>query len=630
MKRLAGRKKLLLVLVLGLMLGMMPVHVFAYDSTATWKTRIDAAIATMDTASYYYGYTDTPRSELLAWNGSYTLDALLRMYQLTKDTQYIQKTSAYIDHMYDNLGDVNGDGYLGWGTEYYTPGTYTEYVVHYGMILVQWAKFILTVKADSTLAASLNPQGITYASQVASLESVIDNHLVARWNKDWSVVYNTYLDEYNSNKSLPHNQYLALANALYLLYQANTANKHYLLWADQMCGKWKSYVVANGTAYKWNYHDVMIPADDNSPALEDWSHAAVDIQNAILNYNRGGSWTGPEMTKLGNTIYSVMYDGNASDPGLYHNVGGTGAADGEITGAHLDLDRWVSGIWTRGEKHRSLNWGGAAARPLMDAAKILQLHPSNAAPESFALSSPVDGATGRDTTTAFTWQPSKNASDYTLQISTSSSFSTYTVNRPSITETSASVQSLAPNTTYYWRVIARNKAGTTITSETRSFTTKPAPTFTLTFKHSDTRASGSPAGFLYKQVLVDDVVVWEQDVTADAASTWLTSSVNITAQSGSKSSVNIKFRLYNKGNISNYSASAYFDDVALTNADVVNGGFEKSELWSYLESGTAFTGGYDSTVVSSGAKSYRLSIPSNTASSAGHYGAVQNRWALMQ
>lgn len=630
MKSSSLQRSVRIALAVVLALTVFPMNVFAYDSFSTWKSRFDTSIANMDNPTYYYGYTDSPRSEYLAWNGAYTVNGLLRMYQLTKDSSYMAKSSEYIDNMYTNLGDVNGDGYLGWGSTHYDPD-YTEYIVHYGMVISEWARFILLVRADSELAASMNPQGIAYASQATALENMINTQLIPRWNTNWSLEHNVYLNEYTSFKSLPNNMYLSMANALYMMAKVNPANRHYLLWADQLSSRFKSTMIPSGSAYIWNYHDIILPGiDTHTVNVEDWAHASVDINNALLNYNRGGSWNSNEITKLGHTIYSKMYDGNAADPKLYYRVNGTGATTGEITGYHYDLDRWVNGIWARGEKHKSLTWSGIGAREAMDVSRILQLHPSNSAPLAFTLSSPSNSATEQNTTQVFNWNPSANASDYTLQVSTSSSFATYTVNRPFLTDTNAIVQFLANNQTYYWRVIARNKSGSTITSATRSFITKSPPSFTLSFRHYDSRDSSAATGYWYKQVLVDNTVVWEQDIAADASNSWMDTSVNVTSQAADKSNVEIKFRVINKSEVSNYAFDVYFDQVSLTNTDVVNGGFEKNEGWRYTESGSKFIGGYNTSIKYAGTKSFELALPSNIAASVGKYNALETRWALLQ
>ncbi len=75
------------------------------------------------------------------------------------------------------------------------------------------------------------------------------------------------------------------------------------------------------------------------------------------------------------------------------------------------------------------------------------------------LISPPSGATGVSISPTLTWSGVSGASSYNLQISTSSSFSTLTVNQNGITTTSEQVSGLNSGAIYYWRVSASNSSG---------------------------------------------------------------------------------------------------------------------------------------------------------------------------
>ncbi|MDQ3051604.1 MAG: peptidylprolyl isomerase, partial [Bacteroidota bacterium] len=74
---------------------------------------------------------------------------------------------------------------------------------------------------------------------------------------------------------------------------------------------------------------------------------------------------------------------------------------------------------------------------------------------------PPDSATGINLNPVFTWDPVTNADSYTLQVSTTSTFTTQSMvyNTAGITTTSQQVGGLNPNQLYYWRV--RSASGTT-------------------------------------------------------------------------------------------------------------------------------------------------------------------------
>ncbi|MGH2567296.1 MAG: Ig-like domain-containing protein, partial [Bacteroidota bacterium] len=97
------------------------------------------------------------------------------------------------------------------------------------------------------------------------------------------------------------------------------------------------------------------------------------------------------------------------------------------------------------------------------------------APAAPSLASPANGATGVAVNPTLSWNASSGAASYSVQVSTSNTFSTTIVDRSGLTETSFSVSGLANGTLYYWRVNATNSSGTSGWSSVASFTTV-APT----------------------------------------------------------------------------------------------------------------------------------------------------------
>ncbi len=99
------------------------------------------------------------------------------------------------------------------------------------------------------------------------------------------------------------------------------------------------------------------------------------------------------------------------------------------------------------------------------------LPPSSTKPGAPTLASPADGAAVAGTSVTFSWNtPSGSPSKYHLQISTSSTFSSFFYNKDDRTGNSVTL-SLFPNngTRYYWRVRAYNSAGWGAWSSSRSF-----------------------------------------------------------------------------------------------------------------------------------------------------------------
>jgi transposase-like protein len=84
---------------------------------------------------------------------------------------------------------------------------------------------------------------------------------------------------------------------------------------------------------------------------------------------------------------------------------------------------------------------------------------------------PIQGALNVPVSNTLRWAKSSWAATYRVQLSTDSTFATTLVNDSTVTDTSRAVGPLANNTTYYWRVYAKNAAGTSLWSTRRSFTT---------------------------------------------------------------------------------------------------------------------------------------------------------------
>ena len=85
--------------------------------------------------------------------------------------------------------------------------------------------------------------------------------------------------------------------------------------------------------------------------------------------------------------------------------------------------------------------------------------------------SPIFGDINIPVTSTFRWTKSPDAATYRLQISADPSYSTFFYNDSTLTDTSAVIAAMANNTTYYWRVNAKNSAGISAFSASYYFTT---------------------------------------------------------------------------------------------------------------------------------------------------------------
>lgn len=87
------------------------------------------------------------------------------------------------------------------------------------------------------------------------------------------------------------------------------------------------------------------------------------------------------------------------------------------------------------------------------------------------LLTPLNNSSMQQQTTTVGWQASPGADSYRLQVSTDTLFASLIYSDSNITIPSVPINSLLNNTTYYWRVNAKNSKGTSVNSSVWKFTT---------------------------------------------------------------------------------------------------------------------------------------------------------------
>lgn len=229
----------------------------------------------------------------------------------------------------------------------FTVGPYWEQMVHEGVIATPILRFVNAVYANAALHAAYSAKADTYRNFIA-------DNLVHKWDPYWKQVSGTdganngtgvYIfpaglsTNWFPSRSLPHNQYLAFASMLYLLYDATNGvpayaadRSYYWSRANDMARAFRSKVRPNplnaslGTdAYVWNYWDPMGSWDDghytySSYTNEDISHAALTMSGAMEAYHHGQVFTSADMDKFTKTFTDVMWNQSLSDPVLsYYN-----------------------------------------------------------------------------------------------------------------------------------------------------------------------------------------------------------------------------------------------------------------------------------------------------------------------
>jgi hypothetical protein len=111
------------------------------------------------------------------------------------------------------------------------------------------------------------------------------------------------------------------------------------------------------------------------------------------------------------------------------------------------------------------------------------------------LLSPGDGVVNIPLNTTLQWSTSAGAGSYHVQVSLHGDFSTFVIDEDNHTTTSLALNGLSDFTTLYWRVAAKNGAGTSNWSDTFKFTTLAVATGTNLVANGEFGAGTSPWTF---------------------------------------------------------------------------------------------------------------------------------------
>jgi hypothetical protein len=190
--------------------------------------------------------------------------------------------------------------------------------VHDGVILTPICRFIALVRTDPALGAA-------YRHKADGYLKVIESDLIPKWNlywRDWrdGGLLVSQVDQALSYPgiSLPHNQYLALGNALIWLHRI-TGKQAYRDQAARMARFFKSCLRTADDHYLWNYWDSTGEWDKpwDKPAEkrpEDTGHGSLDIGFVIDAAEAGIVFDQTDLDRFAHTFLKVMWNGSLNEP----------------------------------------------------------------------------------------------------------------------------------------------------------------------------------------------------------------------------------------------------------------------------------------------------------------------------
>ena len=319
-----------------------------YDMFVTYENSAGAA---------YYNSTN---AGTLGWSESYMLRSYVTMYELTKNTAWLNKLTTHVDAIIANATDLGNDGYLDWGSTTYGDGGNYPYLAFDGLISLPIAQFIRLVQQDP---ANLS----AYTTQAGTYRNFIETEIVPKWTSSSSYVGNCWVQLSSSTgyfkepatinslptavfNPLPYNMMAPYAEMLWTMYDVN-GNTSYLDKGNHIVQYFKNGLTTNGTGYKWWYCNI------SSPHIEDTSHGNLDVEMAIESFNRGGTISGTHIAGLSNTFTDIMWNQSVSAPKVKDNVDGTGTtySDTQLLTGWVRMTQFNAVAWTiAAEQFRSV------------------------------------------------------------------------------------------------------------------------------------------------------------------------------------------------------------------------------------------------------------------------------------
>lgn len=106
----------------------------------------------------------------------------------------------------------------------------------------------------------------------------------------------------------------------------------------------------------------------------------------------------------------------------------------------------------------------------------------------------------------------------------------------------------------------------------------------ISFKVKDMYDATAASGYIFKQFLIDDVVVWEEDVSGGDAN-WEQITLPLGDYLKDKSTAKIQLRQINKKAVEWFPAVTNWADIEATGFEMLNPGFEGNEGWTKKRSG---------------------------------------------
>ncbi|HHW08546.1 MAG TPA: hypothetical protein GXX29_01075 [Firmicutes bacterium] len=280
-----------------------------------------------------------------AWGMGPALSSLVRMYETTKDTKYLERlvrsARIMLQRRDDRLNQVDYRGLSlpAWGTTHYSqvPGQHYVWAVHTGMITYPMARFVRLVYEDTALQPQFKEAAEELLQAVKLAVAVHDEDFITGPGEGEG--YYTLADAAKkvgiSVSTAPFNQQNALGRTLLELYLITGED----IYKDKvtrlaMFMRNRLYAMPDGT-YTWMYHlppfklegPVILSERDAArvvPNTEDVSHAGINVDFIVEAYKAGIVFTADDIKALVQTVLRRIFDSRGQ---VSNRVGGGASGD---------------------------------------------------------------------------------------------------------------------------------------------------------------------------------------------------------------------------------------------------------------------------------------------------------------
>ena len=279
---------------------------------ASLRLKYDASLASINGGDGYK--SDDNQEGLLAWGESYILMSLAAMYRSTGDPQYLATLGDHItgvlastDKALDTA-DFSGKKRPCWQTGKYSDGQGYCWVVHSGMLTYPMVDYVAWT-GDATVLSAVEAVVATHDFQWVDGPGAGEGY----YRGDPAATFTSV-----AGKALPLNQMTAMGRTL-LRLAAVTGNAVYQAKADKMAKYVRNRMKLQGNQLVWTYWGTAWSAGKG----EDISHAAINVDFAVLAHQHEVVFTAADMKALASTLVGVHLAGGA----VADVVGGGAGAD---------------------------------------------------------------------------------------------------------------------------------------------------------------------------------------------------------------------------------------------------------------------------------------------------------------